>query len=167
MRFLTAVVIALLAVSSAVAQPNNKIVSQDDAPLLMRRFETDNSDSRISFEVQYRNIRDTTLKAIQFGFMSLDPFNSVVMLGYATHIDDLESYQQTEDANEVSYQFYEALAENHYTGIIFVNQLRFEDGEVWEADKQQVLDEIGEMQNIPELQLPSDTTAAKPGNLQI
>ena len=96
----------------------------------------------IRHSVTYRNISGRKIVALQFGLLSFNIFNEFQ--------DRLGGYTIEDVAPEESATgewLASALAESSfYTGVAYVSKVRFEDGQVWSADLDEVAKQVQELE---------------------
>lgn len=97
----------------------------------------------IRHEVSYRNASDKKIVAIQFGLLAFNIFNEFQdRLGGFT-IENVGIGESESGAWVAS-----ALAEAaFYTGVAYVDKVRFEDGVIWSADEDEILEQIREIES--------------------
>ena len=166
MRRLSKVLVVLVTVlcmaSVAAAQPppaEHRILVQADAPIGITEYtaryqpRSTRQSEGIRHSLNYRNVGDRKIVAVQFGLLAFNIFNEFQdRLGGFT-IEDID-VGSTEDGAWVA----NALAESaFYTGVAYVSKVRFEDGEIWTADDDEVLSQLREIEqdlNIEALEQP-------------
>lgn len=141
MRTLVLLACTFLATHVAYAQkPVTIVVEQTDAPLTIRAYDASYSEGGrystkgIRHEVTYSNTSGRKIVASQIGLVSFSIFNKFLDRTGGIDMDDIEP-NATADGTWVASSYADF---SFHTGIAYVARVRFEDGEVWEAD----LDEV-------------------------
>lgn len=132
-------VLTVLAGPSIVAaglEPVAVIIDQSGAPLQLTRYqaaykeETEFRREGIEHFVRYENVSDRLIVAVQIRFVSFSVFNRFLDLTSGVDIRDLGPGDGTRGewvATPLSdFTF--------HTGVAYVSAVRFESGEIWEAD---------------------------------
>ena len=144
----------LLALTSEVqaAPPpaEHKILKQDNAPLVIEKYSaryqaslrSSYSREGIRHILEYRNITDKKIVAAQFGLLAFNIFNEFQdRLGGYT-IENITPQELVSGEWLAS-----ALAESaFYTGVAYISKVRFEDGEIWTADLDDVTSQVQEIE---------------------
>ena len=127
------------------------IVNMDNAPVEISEFgRSSREDSdHISSVVKYKNRTDRDIDALAITMIYYDAFNEKEdgVRGISTELvkatqEDRGGWSIYGEASFVK------------TAIVFVNAVRFLDGEVWKVDREEVFKRAG---NIPELSFLSET----------
>ena len=141
--------LVLASVGSAEPPPaEHRILTQSDAPIAITEYgaryqERSRYQSEgIRHELSYRNVGDRKIVAAQFGLLAFNIFNEFQdRLGGFT-IEDVDV-----GGTDAGVWVASALAEAaFYTGVAYVDKVRFEDGEVWSADYDEVLLQLQEIE---------------------
>ena len=148
---LGAVVFVFLSTTPAEAQPppaDHQILTQEGSPLTIfsyeARYQPRRSSQRegIRHELNYRNTTGRRVVAVQFGLLSFNIFNEFQDRLGGFSIEDIDPLGVTRGTWLAS-----ALAEAaFYTGVAYVDKVRFEDGEIWVADEREILDQLREIE---------------------
>ena len=135
----------------AVAAPppaDHRILVQEDAPVeitfyvAMHQPRGTNSREGIQHSLRYRNVSKRRIVALQFGLLAFDIFNEFQdRLGGFT-IQDVEPGEETYGSWLASARAEAAF----YTGVAYLSKVRFEDGEVWSADLDQITRQVQEIE---------------------
>ena len=134
---------------------DHRILEQPDAPISIIEYvaEYQNrgqySSEGIRHTVTYRNRTGRKIVAMQFGLLAFNIFNEFQdRLGGYT-IEDVDP-----DEVEIGVWIANARAESSfYTGVAYISKVRFEDGEVWNADYEGVvLQQLQEIEQDLELE---------------
>ena len=148
---LAATVFFVVPGGSVEAQPpaaEHRILTQEGSPLSIlayeARYQPRRSSQReaIRHEVNYRNTSGQKIVAVQFGLLSFNIFNEFQdrLGGFA--IEDIDVL-----GIESGTWLASALAEAaFYTGVVYVDKVRFEDGEIWIADEDEILEQLREIE---------------------
>ena len=141
----------LLTQPGAVADPppaEHRILVQEGAPIVISAYsamyQRRGSYSRegIRHVLAYRNVTKRKIVALQFGLLAFDIFNEFQdRLGGYT-IQDVGPGATADGAWVAS-----ARAESaFYTGVAYLSKVRFEDGEVWSADLDDITKQVQEIE---------------------
>ncbi len=154
--FIGALVIALALIVPARADLDTRsiVIDQPGSPINIVSYESGLArGSRISLrgeppvaiqhQLRYGNARNETIVAVQFGFVSFNVFDEYLSHYAGLAISDLAP------ATEHEYRWvFEGTADFSFlTGAVFVRKVRFESGEIWEANLEEVaaiLETIGD-----------------------
>ena len=137
--------------SSAVADPppaDHRILAQEGAPVVISTYaamyQPRGSTSRegIRHILRYRNVSKRKNVALQFGLLAFDIFNEFQdRLGGYT-LQDVEPGAETHGTWLAN-----ARAESaFYTGVAYLSKVRFEDGEVWSADLDNIANQVQDIE---------------------
>ena len=98
---------------------------------------TDSTNS-IGHRIEYQNISDRMIVAIRFVFVSFDVWNKVLDISTITDMDTVDPYKKKKEDGAAK-----AISSLTFlTGTVFVHKVRFENGEIWEADLNPVIMEL-------------------------
>lgn len=157
MKYHTTIAAAVLLASQfftldgAVADPppaDHRILAQDDAPIVISDYAAmyqprgTNSREGIRHTLRYRNVSKRRIVALQFGLLAFNVFNEFQdkLGGYA--IQDVEPGEDTYGTWLAN-----ARAESaFYTGVAYLSKVRFEDGEVWSANLNNITKQVQEIE---------------------
>ncbi|WP_445665573.1 hypothetical protein [Fodinibius sp. AD559] len=125
------------------------IVDQPNSPIEIKKYEASfeeegsNTKEGIQHKVVYINSGRANPIAIKFGFVSFNIFNEYLGIINGIAMVRLEGRQENRGTwvHETSSDF------SFYTGIAFVNKVRFENGEIWEADSEIIIDTLKEIKS--------------------
>ena len=96
----------------------------------------------IRHELSYRNASEKKIVALRFGLLAFNIFNEFQdRLGGFT-IEDV-AVGETESGVWVASALAEAA---FYTGVAYVDKVRFEDGVIWSADGDEILSQLREIE---------------------
>jgi hypothetical protein len=136
---------ALLSLTGSAAplqlKSDSKIVDQPEAPVQITTFvsvyqrRTNDSLEGIRHDVEYRSRATQKIVAIQFGLVSFDVWNQ--FLAYTAGLSTEEVNPKARKRNE--WLTPSDAATGFLTGVVYVDRVRFESGEIWIADKEQIL----------------------------
>ncbi len=144
------VLFLLIPINSSAEPPpaEHRVLEQNDAPIMIARYGAHYQESSryqssgIKHELNYRNVGDRKIVAVQFGLLSFNIFNEFQDRLGGFVIDDIEVGNMESGAWLAS-----ALAESSfYTGVAYVEKVRFEDGEIWSANTEDVLRQLQEIE---------------------
>ena len=92
----------------------------------------------IAHVVEYRNITERKIVAVVFGLLAFDIFDESQDTLHGWSLDDLEP-----DVSENgTWTWSSSMAEAFHTGMAYVVKVRFEDGEIWKADLEDITKQI-------------------------
>lgn len=134
-------------------QPPNaeRIVPQPNAPIQIAEYSAmyqaasrstySSNPSQVAHSVGYRNVSGRTVTAIRFGFVEFNMFNEYMdkFMGYdrdTVKSDKTDKVSKSEFANSG----YKSFAFD--TGVVYVDRVRFDNGEIWACDLEAVLAEL-------------------------
>jgi len=117
-------------------------VEQPNAPLRIAEFEAESQSARsgsqftsarlagIQYGVEIENISGRKIDAYRLGFVAFNVFNEFLSQfgGYSLDEFDLE------DSEGASWYHTISNAQTFHTGVVCVDRVRFENGDVWVAD---------------------------------
>ena len=107
----------------AAAQKNNKFLWADEG---------------IAHVVEYRNITERKIVAVVFGLLAFDIFNESQDVVQGWSLDGLEP-----DVSESgTWTRRSNMEEAFHTGMVYVAKVRFENGEIWRADLEDIVKQI-------------------------
>ncbi|WP_445666773.1 hypothetical protein [Fodinibius sp. AD559] len=81
--------------------------------------------------------------AIEFGFVSFNIFNEYLGITNGIAMVRLEG----REGNSGTWVHETPSGFSFYTGIAYVNKVRFENGEIWEADSEIIIDTLKEIKS--------------------
>lgn len=117
-------------------EPQTSVLDQSAPPIEIVSYQADYQEggtySRegISHELEYRNSSDRPVRAVKFGLLSFNVFND--FLDRTAGIDmDKMSAGDTANGTWISTAY---AAFSFFSGVAYVEQVRFLDGDIWEAD---------------------------------
>ena len=145
-----ALAIVLSAVTvSAKLTPVEVISDQPDSPLRLTEFDAWHQDSspyggqynpgnpeRINYEVEIQNVSDRKVVAYRLGFVSFDVFNQYLSRSVGQAVEDLDPG----DDEKMGWSDQKSNSGGFHTGVIYVDRVRFENGDIWVADLQPIGD---------------------------
>jgi hypothetical protein len=134
------------------AAARNRVVAQADAPISITEYKSSYTTGSqyttqgIHHDLKYVNSAKKTIVAIEFGLVSFDIFNDFADRTYG--IDKNFDKRFQEGTKEASGGWVaRALNESfHWTGVVWVKRVRFENGEIWKADEQSIVAELKKIQ---------------------
>jgi hypothetical protein len=126
-------------------KPETKIIEQPGAPVKITSYSaayqaasTYSPRNGIEHSVAYQNTTDRLIVAVAFGLVSFDVWNEYLDRLSGISTDPLKpqgkSTGEWESSSYADFSF--------HTGIAYVSRVRFEDGEIWEADTKAILNEM-------------------------
>lgn len=132
----------LITTSSTYAQRSeSKILKQKNVPVAIEAYQAQfqrragtYQREGINHAIEYRNTSGRNITAIQFGLVSFDIWNEFLDRMGGVTMRTLKSNEK--DKSEWTATAYADFSFN--TGVAYVSKVRFDDGEIWSAD----LDEV-------------------------
>ena len=139
---LTLSVLALSPPADAQAlKPDHRIVEQTDAPVLVTAYRTEflkrtsEAPEGLRHDIEYRSRTDQRIVAVQFGLVTFDVWNEFLERTPALASDALAAR-----GRERSSWFTATTSGGaFYTGVVYVERVRFANGEIWTADLETVV----------------------------
>lgn len=124
------------------------IVTQPNAPLLITSYEaafqrrTRNRTEGIRHAVKYRSNSSQTIMASEIGLVSFSIFNEFLDRTGGISMDQIEP-----GGDDSGTWIATAYADfSFHTGVAYVNRVRFVDGTIWEADVDEVMAALREIE---------------------
>jgi len=144
---ITVLLIAALAVAVQplrAAEPKAMVLTQAEAPVLITKYETrykrsDKPDENgVSHKVEYKNRMDRRIVAIEFGFVEFTVWNEHIETLIANDMDAVGGGKSGEGVwlHDPMTGFI------FHTGVAYVSRVRFEDGEIWTANADEVAEHM-------------------------
>ncbi|MCD6119381.1 hypothetical protein J7K50_06030 [bacterium] len=170
MRIKVLIIAAVLFVEMQIAafaiEPVNIIVDQPNAPLRITAYDASFKESSryeregIHHTVKLVNDSERTIVAVEIGLVSFSIWNEFIDRCFGISLDQIEP-EGVDKGTWVA----TALSDFTFlTGVAYVNRVRFENGEIWEADIKNVLSVLTAIQEgveaediLPGSALKSDT----------
>jgi hypothetical protein len=132
------VLLAFLVVSPPLglsAQEAHKILDQGEIPVTVRKYEakpwgtgSDPNDG-VRHHFRIRNDSERVVVAVKVGVLTYDVFNEFQEVAQGIVVRDLLPGARVRDLLRT----YHEDPATFLTGLIYVNKVRFQDGEIWEA----------------------------------
>lgn len=126
------------------------VIKQEKSPILISNFECMYEDEmtgqygnpeRLRHFMEYKNVSNTNVVAIQFGIAAFDTFNGFMGKFGGVTMGELSPNSQTK--GEWSQNVYAAFLFKKYgTGVSYVSAVRAENGAIWRADMTSILQEL-------------------------
>ena len=119
-----------------VAQEYHKILEQDDAPVSIRKYEPQpwgtghDANDGVRHRLRFRNDTDRVVVAVKLGALCYNVFNEFQEGSEAIVVKDILPGMRESDIIVT----YHEDPTSFLTGLAYVAKVRFMDGEVWEAD---------------------------------
>ncbi len=88
--------------------------------------------------MEYENVTDRKIIAIELGLVSFDVWDDFL---HFMHGLDMEKLSPGNDEDGF-WKGYDKKSYSLKLGMAFVNRVRFEDGEIWHADAEKILQEL-------------------------
>lgn len=144
-------VFAALAIPATAAEPppaSHRVLTQMGAPVLITEYgaryqpRSRYQSEGIRHELSYRNASEKKIVALQFGLLAFNIFNEFQDRLSGFTIEDV-AVGETESGVWVASALAEAA---FYTGVAYVDKVRFEDGVIWSADDDEILSQLREIE---------------------
>lgn len=149
-------VILLLTFFAVGAHGENAVIlTQKDAPLVITSYTTafekenhgdyDSHSDQILHALKYKNTGEKKIVAIRIGLTAFDTFNDFMDRFGGVSIEDIAP--GAEEKGEWTQSPYAAfLFQKYGTGVAYVANVRFEDGTIWNANLDEVLEQLRKFQ---------------------
>lgn len=140
---------ALLATPVLGQDTRTIIVDQPDSPISITKFsaeyqERDSYQSEgVRQDVEFENTSSRNVVALEFGFVMFSVFNEFLDTASGVTLDDLEAGESDDGAWVTDF----LNAFTFHTGVAFMRQLRYENGEIWEADMSVIEERVQKIQS--------------------
>lgn len=125
------------------------IVEQPDSPVSLSEYSASYQESGsyqregVKHELSYQNASDRDIVAFELEFVMFSVFNEYMDTFGGVSMDDLEAGED-DDGGWVASSLN---AFTFHTGVAFVRQLRYENGDIWEADMSIVEERLQKIQS--------------------
>jgi hypothetical protein len=136
-------------VSAQRVAPETKIISQPNSPIKISSYsatyestESRYTDRGIHHEVEYENSSQKNIVAIEFGLVAFDIWNEFLDRTGGITMTPLRVGSKTK-GEWVASRYADF---SFHTGVAYVSKVRFEDGEIWQADMSAILLEMRKIQ---------------------
>ncbi|MCY4662061.1 MAG: hypothetical protein OXF93_19990 [Acidobacteria bacterium] len=151
--FVVALATALCFGGPSAAEPppaEHRVLAQEGAPVTIfqysARYQRQGFGSQregIRHELNYRNTSNRKIVAFRFGLLAFSIFNEFQhsLNGFA--IEDLDAGAVDSGTWLATFARAEAA---FYTGVAYVEKVRFEDGEIWTANGDEIQDQLQELE---------------------
>jgi hypothetical protein len=122
-------------------RPEHRIVDQPDAPVHVTAYRTEllkrtaESQEGLRHDIEYRSRTDQRIVAIQFGLVGFDVWNEFLDKNAALASGSLDARGRERS----SWFTPTAAGVAFFTGVVYVERVRFANGEIWTADQDAVL----------------------------
>lgn len=139
-----AIVIVWVAGTSAQLRPATRVVVQPDAPVAITNYtaayreRSQYISQGIHHSVKYQNKSDKIVVAIQVGLVSFDVWNEFLERTNGLSTDTIQPGK--EDGGTWIASPYHGFS--FLTGVAFINRVRFDDGSIWTANHDTILEEL-------------------------
>jgi len=122
--------------SGAGSQEVHKVLEQPDAPVSVRRYEPEQMSfgpeigDQVHHEVRVRNDSDRVVVAVKIGVLTYDIFNEFMESAEGIFVVDLHPGKRKTHYMRT----YHEDSSHFLTGLTYIAKVRFQDGEIWEAN---------------------------------
>lgn len=137
----TLILLAPAALPRQIPRPDSKIVEQADAPVLVTAYRTEyqkrtaDTSEGIRHFVEYRNRSARKVVAVQFGLVVFDIWNEFLDRTAGLSTEPVAPRARENGTwltpNTSAFAF--------HTGVVYVDRIRYDTGEIWLADADIVL----------------------------
>ena len=130
------VILAAVPFQDLAAQEHHKTLTQDDAPVSIRKYEPQSwgsghdANDGVRHRLRFRNDTDRVVVAVKLGALCYNVFNEFQEGSEAIVVKDILPGKRESDVIVT----YHDDPSSFLTGLAYVAKVRFMDGEVWEAD---------------------------------
>jgi hypothetical protein len=130
------VVLAVVLPKELMAQEHHRILEQDGAPVTIRKYDPEpwvlgaEYNDGVRHEVRFRNDTDRMVVAVKFGALCYNIFNEFQEGSEGIVVKDVLPGKRV---NHIVWTYLDD-PPSFFSGLIYVAKVRFLDGEVWEAD---------------------------------
>lgn len=142
-------VACLLAAPLWALQPVSKIIDQPDAPLRITKYIAVYQEGSgryitegIHHSVEYQNSSGRVVEAVQIGLVSFDVWNEYLDRTGGLSLDVLPP--NAKDQGTWVTGRYRGFS--FHTGVVYVSKVRFQNGEIWEADLEAIATELAKIE---------------------
>jgi hypothetical protein len=128
-----------------------KIIAQADAPVEIREYgayyypasssQYDRHPDQIVHKTKFLNKSGKKLMAVEFGLVEFDLFNEYLGRMHGLTADDLPLPTDTKPKS-ATWEHSPYASFGFLTGVAYVSQVRFEDGQIWKADLTNIVAEL-------------------------
>ena len=128
--------------------PDNKVILQADAPVKILTYQAayqpggNYSREGIVHNVEYQNISDKPIVAVEFGLVAFDVWNEFLDHTGGVTIETVAP-QATQKGTWVASRYADF---SFHTGVAYVSKVRFDTGDVWKADLNVIVAELKKIQ---------------------
>ncbi len=139
-------VIGAAPLATAAPPPQAIVIQQPNSPVEITKYTAayqrrgTYTSEGIAHSLEYRNRGELKVVAIRFGLVSFDVFNRFLGKTGGVSLDDLAPATPKPQKGEWVSNHYGAFS--FLTGLAYVDQVRLEDGTIWQADDDAILSEI-------------------------
>jgi hypothetical protein len=127
------------------------VLEQKDTPLKITSYDAtyepesrdryNSHSNRIKHQLKLKNTSGKKIVAIRMGIASFDTFNNFMGRFGGVSIEDVEPNAETSGTwTQDPYAAF--LFEKYGTGVVYVSEVRFEDGTFWRADMDSILTQM-------------------------
>lgn len=135
--YLVGLFFSFIFVSGAESQEIHKILEQPDAPVSVRKYDPEpisfgsEFEDQVHHEVRVRNDSDRVVVAVKIGVLTYDLFNEFMVSTEDIGVVDLLPGKR--DSHYL--RTYHEDSTHFLTGLAYVAKVRFQNGEIWEANE--------------------------------
>ncbi|NKB89685.1 MAG: hypothetical protein GKS06_15830 [Acidobacteria bacterium] len=140
--------------TAAFAQEVNHVVVQPGAPVKVIELEAEfkgegkdflgnYSPDRIDIDIKFENVAEARVHAVRFGVISYNVFDEFMSRRTATSTKNLDPAKD----RELRWQSFPPRTEafTFLTGIVYVDTVRFANGEIWRVDQATLAQQISDL----------------------
>jgi len=137
-----------LVFATALTAETSIVLTQEGSPLKITSYSAsyepesqnryDSHSDRIVHALTYTNVSEKKIAALRIGIAAFDAFNNFMGRFGGVSIDDLVPQVSTKGVwTQDPYATF--LFQKYGTGVVYVAEIRFEDGSFWRADMDSIL----------------------------
>ncbi len=126
------------------AEPKALVLTQAEAPVVITKYQnrytrSDKPDEQgINHRLDYKNRTNRRILAIEFGFVEFTVWNEHIETLIANDLDEVGGGK----SGDGSWLHDPPTGFIFHTGIAYVSRVRFEDGEIWTANPDAIVEHI-------------------------
>ena len=159
MRYILLSMMVAFTVNAYAIDPIGIIITQDDSPVTIDAYGCSYREDTsrtvregIYHSVNYTNTSNRPIVAVRIAFVSFNVFNTYINRFAGISMDVIVPGNDDRGAWRTN----PSGAFSFLTGVAYVSAVRFQDGTIWEADNEVVLEELRKIQDDFDSQLLDD-----------
>jgi hypothetical protein len=129
-------------------KPENHIVKQSESPIEITRYKAafSRDDYGINHSARYLTHGDRLIVAVRFGFVSFNIWNEFIDKSGGIAIKDIAPTTGKVSTDNGTWNFRCRGEGEFHVGFVYVERVRFENGEFWECDKEAITAQMQEFE---------------------